>query len=125
MFDLQNQKHCQMAEEHREEESEDPESPEEELSDETELLRHFGKYIEARRALPWNQWTFREKVTFFLDRIFFGFLALFVLIFIGEFVYKMWYVSNMKKIVAFLTDSVSYLVNWLSTQERQEELLEL
>lgn len=125
MFDLQNQKNCQMAEEHREEGSEDPESPEEELSDETELLQHFGKYIEIRRALPWNQWTFREKVTFFLDRIFFGFLALFVLIFIGEFVYKMWYVSNMKKIVAFLTDSVSYLVNWLSTQERQEELLEL
>lgn len=114
-----------MAEEHREEESEDPESPEEETYDESELLLHFGKYAEARRALPWNQWTFREKASFFLDRIFLGFLAIFVLIFLGEFVYKMWYVTNMKKVAAFFTDSVIYVFNWLSTQERQEELLEL
>lgn len=114
-----------MAEEDREEESQDPESPEEELSDETDILLHFGKYAEARRALPWTQWTFREKMTFFLDRIFFVFFGIFALIFVGEFVYKMWYVTNTKKIAAFVTDSVIYLFNWLSTQEKHEELLEL
>lgn len=122
---MQNQNHSQMAEEDREEESHDLESPEEELSDETDALIHLGKYAEARRALPWNQWTLREKITFYLDRIFFVFLAIFVLLFIGEFVYKMWYVTNMKKIAEFVTDSVIYLFNWLSTQEKHEELLEL
>lgn len=114
-----------MAEEDREEESQDPETPEEDLSDETDALLHFGKYAEARRALPWNQWTLREKITFFLDRIFFVFLGIFALIFVGEFVYKMWYVTNVKKIAEFVTDSAIYLFNWLSTQEKHEELLEL
>lgn len=114
-----------MAEEDREEESQDPESPEEELTEETDILQHFGKYTEARRALPWNQWTFREKVTFFLDRIFFVFMGIFVLVFIGEFVYKLWYVTNVKKIAEFVADSVIHLFNWLSTQEKHEELFEL
>lgn len=114
-----------MAETHREEESQDPEASEEELDDEHAALLRLGKYCEARRTLPWNQWTFREKANFYLDRIFLGFLAIFLLVMLGEFVYKVWYVSNMKKIAVFMTDSVIYLFNWLSTQERQEELFEL
>lgn len=103
----------------------DLEAPEEELDDEEEILLQFGKYCEARRALPWEQWTFREKVQFYMDRIFLGFLVIFLLILLGECGYKMWYVTNLKKIAAFVSDSAAFLFNWLSTQEKQEELFEL
>lgn len=103
----------------------DLEAPEEELDDEQKALLHFGKYCEARRALPWEQWTFREKANFCIDRIFLTFLVIFVLALLGECVYKMWYLTNVNKIVGSAAESVISLFNWLSTQERQEELFEL
>lgn len=98
---------------------------EEEMDDEQKALLHFGKYSEARHALPWEQWTFREKANFYADRIFFTFLVIFVLVLLGECAYKMWYLTNVNKIVESVLDSVSSLSNWLSTQARQEELFEL
>lgn len=114
-----------MADTDRSEGGQDLEAPEEELDDEQKALLHFGKFHEARRALSWEQWTFREKVNFYIDRIFFAFLVIFVLVLLGECVYKTWYLSNINKIVESVVDSVFSLFNWLSTQERQEEFLEL
>lgn len=99
--------------------------PEEDLDDEQRTLLHVSKYVEARRALPWAEWTFREKIQFCMDRIFLAFLAICLIVFLGEFIYKMWYVTNVKKIIAFVSDSVTVLFNWLSTEERNEELFEL
>lgn len=105
--------------------AQDLEAPEEELGDEQEVLLQFGKYSETRRTQPWQQWTFREKFNFYIDRIFLGFLLVFFIMLIGECGYKMWYVTNVKKIAEFVSDSVIFLFNWLSTQDRQEELFEL
>lgn len=99
------------------------EDPQEEVDD--EALLHFGKYVEARRALPWEQWTTREKANFYMDRIFLGFLMTCLLVFLGEFVYKMWYVTNKNKVAEFVSESAVILFNWLFTQDRQEELAEL
>lgn len=107
------------------ERSQDLEAPVEELDDEQDALLHFGKYSEARRVLPWEQWTLREKANFYMDRLFFAFLVIFVLVLMGEWGYKMWYVTNVNKIAASLSDLVVFLFNWLSTQERQEEMFEL
>lgn len=114
-----------MADTERSEGGQDLEAPEEELDDEQKALLHFGKYCEARRVLPWEQWTFREKANFYIDRIFITFLVIVVLALLGECVYKMWYLSNVNKIVVSAANSVINLLNWLSTQERQEELFEL
>lgn len=103
----------------------DLEAPEDELDGDHTALLHFGKYYEAQRALPWEQWTFREKANFCADRIFLGFLVIFVIILLGEFVYKMWYVTNVNKIAEFVSDSVVFLVEQLFAQEKQEELLDL
>ncbi|KAL3058251.1 hypothetical protein OYC64_010428 [Pagothenia borchgrevinki] len=102
----------------------DPEAPVEELDGEEALL-HFGKYSEAQRSIPWEQKTFRQKANFHMDRIFLGFLVIFFLVFLGEFVYKMWYVTNVKVIAEFVSDCLVFLFNWLFTQTRQEELFEL
>lgn len=103
----------------------DFEALEEDLDEEQKALLHFGKYCEARRTLPWEQWTFREKANFYIDRIFFTFLVIFVLVVLGESIYKMWYLTNVNKFVESAADSVISLFNWLSTQDRQEELFEL
>ncbi|KAL6112531.1 uncharacterized protein ACO6RY_09269 [Pungitius sinensis] len=103
----------------------DLEDPQEELDGDHTALLHFGKYYEAQRALPWDQWTFREKANFCVDRIFLGFLLIFVIILLGEFAYKMWYVTNVNKIAEFVSDSVAFLAERLFAQERQEELLDL
>lgn len=113
-----------MAETDRSDDGQDLEAPEEDL-DEQQALFHFGKYCEARRALPWEQWTFKEKANFYIDRIFLAFLVIFVFVLLGESVYKVWYLTKVNKIVETVTDAVSLLFNWLSTQERQEELYEL
>lgn len=114
-----------MSDTERSEGGQDFEDPEEELDDEQKALLHFGKYCETRRALPWEQWTFREKAHYYIDRIFLTFLVIFVLGVLGECVYKMCYLTNVNKIVGSAADSVISLFNWLSIQERQEELLEL
>lgn len=114
-----------MADTHRAEGSQNVEAPEEEPFDEQETLLYFSKYGESRSALPWEQWTFREKANYYIDRIFLGILIIFLLMLLGEFGYKMWYVTNVKKIVEFVSESVVFLFNWLFTQERQEELFEL
>lgn len=114
-----------MADTDRSEGDQDLEAPEEELDDEQKALLHFSKFCEARRELPWEQWTFKEKANFYIDRIFFLFLVIFVLALLGECIYKMWYLTNVNKIVGSAADSVMTLFNWLSTQERQEELFEL
>lgn len=103
----------------------DLEAPEEGLDDEHQMLLHFAKYSEARRALPWEQWTFKEKANFYMDRIFLGVLVIFLLMLLGECGYKIWYVTNVKKIAEFVSDSVAFLFNWLLTQQKQEELFEL
>lgn len=113
-----------MADTDRSEGGQDLEVPEEEM-DEQKALLHFGKYSEARHALPWEQWTFREKANFYVDRIFFTFLVIFIIVLLGECVYKMWYLTNINKIVESVADSVISLTDWLSTQVRQEELFEL
>lgn len=101
------------------------EAPEEDIDDEEAALLHFAKYSEARRALPWEQWTFREKTSYYLDRIFIGFLIVCLLVFVGEGVYKVWYVTNVKKIEEFMSSVAAFLFNWLFTQEKHEELAEL
>lgn len=106
----------------RTDESQDPEAPDE---DPDEALVHIGKYSEARRSLPWEQWTFKEKANFCMDRIFLGFLFIFVLMLMGECGFKIWYVTKVNKIGELLTDLVENLFEWLFTQERQEELFEL
>lgn len=111
-----------MADTDEAESSQDLEAPEEELD---EAMIQLGTYAEARRALPMDQWTFKEKANFYLDRLFLGFLFIVFLILIGECVYKVWYVTNLRKIAEFVSDSVVFLFDWLSTQERKEELLEL
>ncbi|KAK1901858.1 NADH-ubiquinone oxidoreductase chain 5 [Dissostichus eleginoides] len=103
----------------------DPEAPVEELDGEHEALLHFGKYSEAQHSIPWEQKTFRQKANFHMDRIFLGFLVIFFLVFLGEFGYKMWYVTNVKAIAEFVSDCLVFLFNWLFTQTRQEELFEL
>lgn len=103
----------------------DQEAAEEELDDEESALLHFSKYSEARRALPWEQWTFRERASYYMDRIFLGFLILFFLMLLGEFAYKMWYITSVKTIAEYLSTSVIFLFNWLFTQERSEEQSEL
>lgn len=92
----------------------------EEISEEEALL-HFGRYTEARAGLPWEQRTFKEKLMHHLDRIFLAFLAIFFLVVVSELAYKIWYVTNWKKILEFIFDSVSYLF----MQNNEEELLEL
>lgn len=114
-----------MAETDSAEESQDLEAPEENLDSEHQALLHLSKYGEARRLLPWEQWSFREKANYCMDRIFFGFLVLFLVVLLGECLYKMWYVSNVNKVPEFAFDSLVSLFNWLFTQERQEELAEL
>lgn len=113
-----------MADTDRSESGQDLEAPEEEM-DEQKALLHFGKYSEARHALPWEQWTFREKVNFYVDRIFFAFLVIFVFALLGECVYKMWYLTNISKIVESVADLIISLSDWLFTPVRQEELFEL
>lgn len=100
------------------------EVPEEEM-DEQKALLHFGKYSEARHALSWEQRTFKEKANFYVDRIFLSFLVIFVIVILGECVYKMWYLTNINKILESVADSVISLSDWLVTQERKEELFEL
>ncbi|KAK9528624.1 hypothetical protein VZT92_012776 [Zoarces viviparus] len=117
--------HNQMADTDGADGGQDLEAPEEELDSEHTALIHFGKYFEAQLALPWEQWTFRQKANFCMDRIFLGFLAIFLIILLGEFGFKMWYVTDVKKIAEFVSDWVVFLFNWLFTQERQEEFFEL
>lgn len=92
----------------------------EEISEEEALL-HFGRYTEARGCLPWEQRTFKEKLMHHLDRMFLVFLAIFFLVIVSEFAYKIWYITNWWKILELILDSVSYLF----MQENEEELLEL
>ncbi|KAF3690162.1 hypothetical protein EXN66_Car005834 [Channa argus] len=103
----------------------DLEAPEEELDEEQEALLYFSKHSETQQALSWEQWTFREKANYYIDRIFLGFLLIFFFMLLGEFGFKMWHVANVKNIAEFLSDSVVFLLDWLFTQERQEELVEL
>ncbi|CAL8336355.1 unnamed protein product [Lota lota] len=110
-------------------EAEPPEAPEADEEAEVEsdeaALWHFGRYRESRLALPWEQWSFREKANFCMDRLFLGFLAIFLLLLFSEVCYKMWYVTNVRKIAAFLKDSSTGLFGWLFAQEEGEELFEL
>lgn len=92
-----------------------------EINSDEEALLHFGKYSEARAAVPWEQRTFKDKVLYHVDRIFLGFLALFLLVLIGDFLYKIWYVTSGRKTLEFILEIVSYLF----TQEKDEELIEL
>lgn len=114
-----------MAETDGADESQDLEAPEEDLDDEHQALLHLSKHGEARRLLPWEQWTFKEKANYCMDRIFLGILVLFLIVLLAECLYKMWYVSNVNKVPEFVLDSVLSLFNWLFTQERHEELAEL
>lgn len=92
----------------------------EEISEEEALL-HFGRYTEARAALPWEERTFKEKFMHNLDRLFMTFLAIFFLFVVTEAAYKIWYVTNWRKTLESIIDTVSYLF----MQENKEELLEL
>ncbi|KAJ8399580.1 hypothetical protein AAFF_G00409910 [Aldrovandia affinis] len=91
-----------------------------ELTDDDALL-HFSRYSEARAAIPWEQRTFREKVVYHIDRIFLAFLLLFLLVLLGETIYKIWYMTNFQKLQKFVVDTLSLLLK----QEKEEELIEL
>ncbi|KAJ3601961.1 hypothetical protein NHX12_029722 [Muraenolepis orangiensis] len=82
------------------------------LGSEEAALFHIGRYVESRRALPWEQWSSREKANYCLDRFFLGFLAVFLLVLFAEVCYKTWYVTNLRVIVT-----------WLFGQEEKEELM--
>ncbi|KAK9973680.1 hypothetical protein ABG768_024396 [Culter alburnus] len=92
-----------------------------EINSEDDALLLFGQYSEARAAVPWEQRTFKERVLHHIDRIFLSLLALFVLVLLGEFLYKIWYVTYWRKILEFILETVSFLF----TQEKDEELIEL
>lgn len=92
-----------------------------EINSEEEALLHFGRYSDARAAVPWDQRTFKEKVLYHIDRIFMGLLVLLLLVLFGEFLYKIWYVTSWRKIMEFILESISYLF----TQEKDEQLIEL
>lgn len=94
---------------------------EQEINSDEEALFHFGQYSEARAAVPWEQRTFKEKVLHHIDRIFLIFLALFLMVHFGDFLYKIWYVTSWRKVLEFILEIVSYLF----TQEKDEELIEL
>ncbi|KAG1963153.1 60S acidic ribosomal protein family [Pimephales promelas] len=70
---------------------EEQEMETQEINSDEEALNHFSKYSEARAAVPWEQRTFKEKLLHHADRIFLIFLALFLLVHFGDFMYKMWY----------------------------------
>lgn len=107
-------------------EMEAPEEEEdEEVGTEESAMLHIGRYVESRRALPWEQWSFREKASYYMDRFFLGFLAIFLFVLMCEVCYKAWYVTNLRKIAAFLTDSGTFLFGWLFAQEEKEERFEL
>ncbi|CAL8401095.1 unnamed protein product [Arctogadus glacialis] len=93
-------------------------------SDEAALL-YFSRQGDSRRALPWDQWSFREKANFLMDRIFLGFLAVFLLLLFAEVCYKVWYLTDVRKIAAFLTDASGGLVDWLFAKVEDEERVEL
>ena len=95
------------------------------LDSEEAALLHLTRHGELRRALPWEQWSFREKANFYMDRIFLGFLAVFLLVLIAEVCYKMWYVTDVQKISVFLTEASSGLLGWLFAQEEDEQQFEL
>ncbi|CAB1457621.1 unnamed protein product [Pleuronectes platessa] len=110
-----------MADSDEAEAGQDPESPE----DEEQLLHHFNAYTESRRANPWEQWTFREKANYYIDRTFLVMLVIFLFMVVAEFGYKMWYVMNVAKSVEFVTESLVSVFESLFTQERPEERAEL
>ena len=88
-------------------------------------LLHLIRYVEARNAVPWDQKTCQEKMTYYTYRCFLVFLitsvifSLFLLF--GEFINKAWWVSNWHKIKVFLFDFATYLF----TQEEGKEMIEL
>lgn len=100
---------------------EEQEMETQEINSDEEALLHFGKYSEARAAVPWEQRTFKEKVLYHADRIFIIFLVLFLIVHCADFLYKIWYVTSWRKILEFILETVSYLF----TQEKDEELIEL
>ncbi|CAJ1050255.1 hypothetical protein LDENG_00176020 [Xyrichtys novacula] len=114
-----------MVETNQAEGDQDQQPSEEELDEGEKAMLLISKYAEARRALPWDQWTLREKVSYYMDRLFLLFIVLFLLVIVGECSYKIWYVTNMKKITEFVSDLVLSLFGWLFTADRQEELAEL
>ncbi|MBN3323103.1 ETV7 factor, partial [Atractosteus spatula] len=81
----------------------------------------FAHYSEARAALPWEQRTVKEKFLYYVDHGFLVFLAIFLVVLLGEAAYKMWYVTNWKE----LYKAVVSVVTFFFTQEEEEELLEL
>ncbi|KAK7145186.1 hypothetical protein R3I94_011325 [Phoxinus phoxinus] len=100
---------------------EEQEMETQEVNSDEEALLHFGNYSEARAAVPWEQRTFKEKVLHNIDRIFLIFLAVFLMVHFGDFLYKIWSVISWKKVLEFILNTVSYLF----TQEKDEELIEL
>ena len=104
-----------------EERVEEVEAPPEEGDTEEAALYHFGRYSDMRRAVPWEQRSTSEKVGYYLDRGFMVFIVLFLMVLFGECVYKFWYVTNVDKIMEFVSD----IVSWLFTQDKDEELDEL
>lgn len=105
-------------------ESDEVETPED-MENEEAAMMHIGRYVESRRALPYEQWTFREKANYYMDRVFLGFLAVFLLVLFAEVCYKIWYVTNLTKIAAFLTDAGGLMFGWLFAQEEKEERFDL
>jgi CBS domain containing-hemolysin-like protein len=94
---------------------------ERETAEEEDALLHFSRYAEARQALPWDQKTRREKITYYTDRCFLIFVIIFLSVLFGEAMYKAWWVSNGHKIKAFLFNFATYLF----AQEEGEDMIEL
>ena len=84
-----------------------------------------------------------EKVNFYLDRMFLGFLGIFLIVFLCDCIYKVWWATNVKAIAAFVSgvtallfelllaipafvsDATEMLFGWLFAQGGQEERKEL
>lgn len=91
------------------------------LADQEDILLRFGRYSEARAAIPWSQRTFKEKLNHHADRIFLFFLVLFLLVVAGDALFKVWYVTSWQKVYKFMLDTVFFLVS----EEEEEELMDL
>ncbi|KAF5909311.1 60S acidic ribosomal protein P2-like, partial [Clarias magur] len=84
----------------------------EEISEEEALL-HFGRYTEARAALPWEERTFKEKLMHNLDHLFMAFLAIFFLFVVTEAAYKIWKLQRVQRFGSFTDLKMRYVAAYL------------
>ncbi|KAM8953757.1 small integral membrane protein 40 [Pelodytes ibericus] len=106
--------------------TEDPSSPllaqtppaDEGVFEEDDSFAVLARVTTPPDSTPWEQRSTLMKIVYFADRIFLGFLAIFLLVLIGEVTYILYNIVPWPAISRGLRD-------WLLTQEDKEEELDL